>query len=79
MIEKKLKPISALDCCMEYPALPDIDKIRRDLYNCARGDCGMCSKIRSKINKQTEAGGCRHDLLDEVNELLLYLQIMERK
>lgn len=74
----KLEPVKASDCA-DYPALPETHKVRVDLYHCARGECGLCSKLRSPKTRQTQVGGCLFELLEEANELLAILENKERE
>lgn len=67
----KIKPLTAEDI-MNLPPKPKTHDVRVDLYWCARGMCDECSRkpIKDTIGDIPEVGGCRHDLLDEANDLL---------
>lgn len=66
----KLEPLTfdTIYDCLEIIPRPKTHDVRVDLYWCARGICRNCS--RKKTRGRTEVGDCRHDLLDDANDLL---------
>ncbi len=68
MAEWKPLGVDTVWDCINVPPLPKIHDVRVDMYWCARGVCSNCSRTETK--GKTEVGDCRHDLLDDANELM---------
>lgn len=75
---KKLVPLKAKDCLDDDLSLPDLHEVMVALYNCARGYCKRCSRKSDNKCKRTDIGGCRFDLLEDANELLMRFEIERR-
>lgn len=78
MTEKSVLKVDTAEDCLNAQTLPSTHDVQVDLYWCARGVCKNCSRKSENGCKKTEVGGCRHDLMDDANELLALLERLER-